>query len=192
MPPTYEQAAADAAPPYWETTILAPGMGGPDEVYIDGLPVGSVFSFGWNAMISLAFPIVGFLLTYLLHSTHAAKNGSRAGLGVTLIQYGFDIRGTADDLPPEMSGPDGYADPPDPNSHDFNSGDVTGENGNGGSITSTEWLAYLLMIVGWFMLIKSVADFLKARRHEMLVLQSPDRGLGVPVVADGEDPDRVV
>jgi hypothetical protein len=27
-------------------------------------------------------------LTYLLHTTHAAKNGSRAGLGITLIQLG--------------------------------------------------------------------------------------------------------
>jgi hypothetical protein len=30
----------------------------------------------------------GFLLTYVLHTTHAAKNGSRAGLGITLIQLG--------------------------------------------------------------------------------------------------------
>lgn len=32
--------------------------------------------------------LAGFLLTYLLHTTHAAKNGSRAGLGITLIQLG--------------------------------------------------------------------------------------------------------
>jgi hypothetical protein len=46
---SYEQAAADAAPAYWETTILAPGMS-PDEIYIEGLPVGSFFAFVWNAM----------------------------------------------------------------------------------------------------------------------------------------------
>ncbi|EER44148.1 metal homeostatis protein bsd2 [Histoplasma capsulatum H143] len=39
LPPTYEQAAADATPPYWETTIVAPGMSS-DEVYVDGLPQG--------------------------------------------------------------------------------------------------------------------------------------------------------
>merc|ERR1712225_86236 len=72
-PPTYEQAAADSAPPYWETTILAPGMGGPDEVYVDGLPVGSVFSFIWNGMISMSFQLVGFLLTYLLHPTRSQE-----------------------------------------------------------------------------------------------------------------------
>src|SRR6202034_1384113 len=93
-PPTYEQAAADATPPYWENTIVAPGMTG-DEVYVDGLPVGSVFSFIWNGMISMSFQLVGFLLTYLLHTTHAAKNGSRAGLGLTLVQYGFSMKSAA-------------------------------------------------------------------------------------------------
>lgn len=135
QPPTYEQAAADAAPPYWETTILAPGFGGGDEVYIDGMPVGSVFSFIWNGMISMSFQLVGFLLTYLLHSTHAAKNGSRAGLGITLIQYGFYMKGTGSAGAGAGGmgggsgvGGDGYTNPPDPNAHDFdpntvNSGD---------------------------------------------------------------------
>ncbi|CVL01588.1 related to metal homeostasis protein [Fusarium fujikuroi] len=190
LPPSYEQAAADAAPPYWETTILAPGMGGPDEVYIDGMPVGSFFSFVWNGMISTSFQLVGFLLTYLLHSTHAAKNGSRAGLGITLIQYGFYMKGVSEDEPPAMSGPDGYAAPPDPNSHNFKQGDVTDDDL--GSISGGEWLGYVLMVVGWFLLIKSVAEFLRARRHEQLVLQSPDRGLGVPIIAEGESNERVV
>jgi hypothetical protein len=194
---TYEQAAADAAPPYWETTILAPGLGGPDEVYLDGMPVGSFFSFVWNGMISMSFQLVGFLLTYLLHSTHAAKNGSRAGLGITLIQYGFYMKGTTPTgaVPPQMNGPDGYASPPDPNAHDFDPNAVTPGADNGGSIseiTGSEWIAYVLMVVGWFILIRAVSDYLKARRHEQLVLQSPDRGLGVAIIAEGENPERVV
>ena len=166
-------------------------MGGFDEVYVDGLPVGSVFSFIWNAMISTSFQLVGFLLTYLLHSTHAAKNGSRAGLGITLIQYGFYMKSTITDGPPTMGGPDGYAAPPDPNSHNFEETDVT-EGGDGSDMTGGEWFSYVLMIAGWFILIKSVAEFLRARRHEQLVLQSPDRGLGVPVIASNEPAERVV
>ncbi|OAA59783.1 hypothetical protein SPI_05981 [Niveomyces insectorum RCEF 264] len=218
LPPSYEHAAADAAPPYWETTILAPGLGGPDDVFVDGMPVGSVFSFVWNGMISMSFQVVGFLLTYLLHSTHAAKNGSRAGLGITLIQYGFYMKGSDSGGAGGMSGAgaaaagsnggDGYANPPDPNAHDFNPGSVSTGNGGGGGggdgsgsggggggladIASSEWAAYALMIVGWFVLIRAVSDFLKARRHEQLVLQSPDRGLGVAVIAEGETPDHVV
>jgi hypothetical protein len=60
---------------------------------IDNLPTGSLFSFLWNMLVSISFQFVGFLLTYLLHTTHAARLGSRAGLGVTLIQYGFALRG---------------------------------------------------------------------------------------------------
>ncbi|TVY57297.1 Metal homeostatis protein BSD2 [Lachnellula suecica] len=201
-PPTYEQAAADAAPPYWETTILAPGLGGPDEVYVEGLPVGSVFSFIWNGMISMSFQLVGFLLTYLLHTTHAAKNGSRAGLGITLVQYGFYMKGSGNSASPPANGADpAYSQPPDPNSHDFDPNQVqagaggmdnSGSSGGISDIASSEWLAYILMIVGWFILIRAVSDFLKARRHEQLVLQSPDRGLNVPIIASGEESETVV
>jgi len=199
-PPTYEQAAADAAPPYWETTILAPGMGDANEVYIDGLPVGSVFSFAWNGMISMSFQLVGFLLTYLLHTTHAAKNGSRAGLGITLVQYGFYMKGSGSSIvtpPPNGQDPQ-YAQPPDPNSHDFDPSQVSssgmGKTSSGGlgSIASSEWIAYILMIVGWFILIRAVSDFMKARRHEQLVMQSPERGLNVPIIATGEEDETVV
>ncbi|KAH7394098.1 hypothetical protein DE146DRAFT_679372 [Phaeosphaeria sp. MPI-PUGE-AT-0046c] len=201
-PPTYEQAAADATPPYWETTILAPGTFG-DEVFVEGLPVGSLFSFIWNAMISMSFQLVGFLLTYLLHTTHAAKNGSRAGLGITLVQFGFGFRsavlnpgGSSNDTP--NPGFDGGV-PNEPNSHDFDP-DTVGSPGSSDSgmtpaasaVTGSDWIAYGLMIVGWFILIKSVSDFIRARRHEQLVLQSPDRGLGVAVVAEGESPERSV
>jgi hypothetical protein len=158
--------------------------------------VGSFFGFAWNAMITLLFQFVGFLLTYLLHSTHAAKNGSRAGLGILLIQYGFYMKGA----PPgagsgaggqsQMEG-GGYANPGDPNSHDFNAGDVNqGEAAS--DLSGTDWAGYLLMIAGWFILIRAVSDYLKARRHEQLVLQSPDRGLGIPIIATGESSERVV
>ncbi|KAF2278405.1 metal homeostatis protein bsd2 [Westerdykella ornata] len=202
-PPTYEQAAADATPPYWETTILAPGTFG-DEVYVEGLPVGSLFSFVWNAMISMSFQFVGFLLTYLLHTTHAAKNGSRAGLGITLVQWGFTMKSSAamnpgSDTVNDYPDPNSNAIPADPNSHNFDPNALPGSPSAGAAdspasagITSSDLLAYALMIVGWFILIKSVSDFIRARRHEQLVLQSPDRGLGTAVVAEGESPERSV
>ena len=45
-----------------------------------------------TTFLSFFFQFIGFLVTYLLHTTHAAKYGSRAGLGLTLIQYGFYSR----------------------------------------------------------------------------------------------------
>jgi hypothetical protein len=49
-------------------------------------------------LVSVAFSFLGFVLTYLLHTTHAAKYGSRAGLGITLIQYGWALRTRAEQL----------------------------------------------------------------------------------------------
>jgi hypothetical protein len=174
-------------------------------------------------MISLSFQLVGFILTYLLHTTHAAKNGSRAGLGITLIQYGFYMKNTDFSKIP-VNDPTWGAPPPDPTSTEFDPDQAMGmgmdmvaaatttaaaaaatatetaaadmsnavEASLGGSIAGSEWLAYALMIVGWFILIRAISDFLKARRHEQLVLQSPDRGLSVPVIAAGETAETVV
>lgn len=152
-------------------------------------------------MISMSFQLVGFLLTYLLHTTHAAKNGSRAGLGITLIQYGFYMKGTNNVVTPPSGASDAsYAQPPDPNSHDFDPDKVNAaatagmDSGSGGigDIASSEWFAYALMIVGWFILIRAFSDFIRARRHEQLVLQSPDRGLPVPIIATGEESETIV
>lgn len=88
-------AVLDAAPPYFDTTVHATlggagiGGGGLDEILIEGLPVGNIFSFFWSLLVSMSFQFVGFLLTTLLATSHAARNGSRAGLGITLIQYGI-------------------------------------------------------------------------------------------------------
>ena len=112
-------------------------------------------------LISLSFNFVGFLLTYLLHTTHAAKYGSRAGLGVTLLQYGFALRNR------EMGGGPGQAGewgawedgsqpaptPSEPNLDGASSGTNdtvpvsggTDEFGNGGVPYPQEWIAFLLM-----------------------------------------------
>ncbi|WFC99537.1 hypothetical protein MYAM1_002282 [Malassezia yamatoensis] len=102
LPPTYEIAAADTAPTYWESTAfsgnpLAESEGGwtpesahvgePSELILDGMLLGTVFGFVWNVFVSGSFQFVGFIMTFLLHTTHAAKLGSRTGLGITLIQY---------------------------------------------------------------------------------------------------------
>ena len=75
---------------------------------IDALPTGSLFSFLWNMLVSISFQFVGFLLTYLLHTTHAAKLGSRAGLGITLIQYGFAMRGRSEEWNKDQQEVDGW------------------------------------------------------------------------------------
>jgi hypothetical protein len=156
------------------------------------MPVGSFSNFVWNGFISMWHPII-FLLTYLLHSTHASKNGALSGLGIQLIQWGFTLKSAPDDGMGD--GSDGYAQPADPNSHNFDPQAVSTDGGDGSSwndVASGEYVAYILMIIGWFILIRAISDYIKARRHEMLVLQSPDRGLGIPIIAEGERAETVV
>ncbi|CAO3626132.1 unnamed protein product [Mucor hiemalis] len=153
VPPTYEEASADAAPPYWQTTIIAPaGMG--DMVLVEGLPVGNIFSFLWNLTVSASFQLVGFMLTYLLHTTHAAKDGARAGLGISLIQYGFYVRsrGTLDE--------------------DF---DYDGEGHETGQDAATaDAVAYIMMFVGWFVILRAVSDYNRARKMERIITSEPN------------------
>ncbi|VVT53145.1 uncharacterized protein SAPINGB_P003426 [Magnusiomyces paraingens] len=205
VPPTYEEAAADAAPLYWETTIMAPGYS--DEIFIDGLPVGSPINFIWNMMVSAAFQFVGFLLTYLLHTSHAAKHGSRAGLGFTLFQYGFylqpSINGSSSSSSGAPTGPDREFEPSDPNNYDLSSNhdDISGSYHKAAiaasSVTTTSsgdpsssasgWISIILMVLGFCIVAKSIFDYVRVRRMEMMIVQSPSS-----VIVDPEDADNMV
>lgn len=103
-PPTYEEAAADALPEYWELTVISPIYD--DEVFVEGLPVGNIANLVWNVLVAVAFQFVGFVLCYLLHTLHAAKQGARAGLGVTFVIFGYKRipanRGLAETLPERL------------------------------------------------------------------------------------------
>lgn len=100
-PPSYQSALRDAVPPYWDTTVVLPSSASPfgplsssisgDEILIDGMASGNLFSFVGNLVVSVAFQWIGFLLTYVMHTTHAAKHGSRAGLGITLIFFALKL-----------------------------------------------------------------------------------------------------
>jgi hypothetical protein len=200
-PPTYASAQADAVPPYWETTVHAPFT--PDslgEMIIDSLPTGSLFSFLWNLLVSVSFQFVGFLLTYLLHTTHAARFGSRAGLGITLIQYGFALRARLDGSGGEDNSWDetwrvGEDKPNFPTAAEASSSDFYksynssfGGNSSTQGLTdeqatilvadaTTEWLSFFLMTVGWFILLTSLLGFWRVKRWERNILASQQQNV---------------
>ncbi|KAG5724979.1 Metal homeostatis protein BSD2 [Termitomyces sp. T112] len=189
-PPSYASAQADAVPPYWETTVHAPFTPGTvGEIIVDNLPTGSLFAFLWNMLVSVSFQFVGFLFTYLLHTTHAAKLGSRAGLGVTLIQYGFTLRGQLDNpngTDQEVWGSFGEISRPTTsegtspyirrimNSTIYASAtDLTEEQANSVLMgATTEWLSFFLMTIGWFILLTSLLGFWRVKRWERSILAS--------------------
>lgn len=171
-PPTYESAAADQAPPYWETTIiggpgslhpLAPGglgwtpgspvAGALEDLILEGLPLGNFFGLAWNLLISMTFQFVGFLLTYLLYTTHAAKCGSRAGLGVTLIQYGYYLRTAANRRAAHHSHAEDLADD-----------DSVPDEQQRKRLAAGNFLSVTLMFLGWLILLTSVFSYLRLYR----------------------------
>ena len=139
--PSYDDARADAVPPYWETVVHAPSD--PSSILVNDLPAGSVFIFILNILISYLFQFIGFFLTYLLHTSHAAKFGSRVGLGLTLIQFALysrtallevDAQLGKDKSPPVLNNTDPTPKAPVPV--------------DGITFTSKDWLSIMLMTIG--------------------------------------------
>ena len=163
---------------------------------IEDLPSGSIFVFVANLFTSFLFQFVGFLLTYLLHTTHAAKFGSRAGLGLTLIQYGFYSR----------AGDSGFGVPNENVSgirrvserSFLATGSASAEHppadGVFLNVASREWLSFLLMTLGtywriilrhtmliycpplgWFLLLSSLFGFWRIKHWEASIRASQAR-----------------
>jgi hypothetical protein len=86
-PPTYEAVVGDNVPNYFETCIT--GIDEWGDVMIEGYPVGTFVVYCISLFVSFSFDFLGFLVTSFLAVTHAAKYGSQAGLGMTLVRYGF-------------------------------------------------------------------------------------------------------
>jgi len=153
---------------------------------IDDLPSGSIWIFIANIFISFFFQFVGFVLTYLLSTSHAARYGSRAGLGLTLIQYGFYSRGGQ-----STDGDDDVA-WPTPSATTTPRAESSAEPSAAPSptddmpvITSRDWLSFLLMTLGWFLLLSSVIGFWRVKRWESSI-----RSTSSPTPRTPEDIER--
>jgi hypothetical protein len=112
---------------------------------VEDLPTGSLWLFASNLIISFFFQFIGFLFTYLLHTSHAGKYGSRAGLGLTLIQFGFYSHSMSTNS--GEGGDTSIAAPsatPTPGSAP-NLGEQDGVIPN---VTPKDWLAFLFMTLG--------------------------------------------
>ncbi|KAI0058674.1 hypothetical protein BV25DRAFT_1810491 [Artomyces pyxidatus] len=189
-PPSYAAASADAAPAYWETTVHAPSatdLNG--DMIVDELPTGSLITFFFTALVSWFFQLPGFILTYLLHGTHAGKFGSQAGLALTLIQYGFGATMNSD-----YPGMDSGA----------QEGDMGMGLGLGAPFPDMrsladlpppyvghEWVSFILMTIGWFLLLTSLVGYFRVKRFEMSVRASRSRG-PAPLSTEDLERDRVM
>ena len=128
---------------------------------VDELPTGPVVTFFLTTFVSWFFQFPGFILTYLLHGTHAGKYGSQAGLALTLIQFGLGASFTNSEGFPGMGGGDsqggqGEADENGPSSSlpsDVPSSPAAEDKTMLNSFVGSEWISFFLMTIGMCLLL---------------------------------------
>ncbi|KAJ9082168.1 hypothetical protein DSO57_1006905 [Entomophthora muscae] len=166
--PDYDEAMQEPSPPHFDDAIAhATSLSGLqiDDLLVEGLPVGGLLSFAWNALVSQLFQFVGFLLTYLLHINHAGRLGSITGLGITLLSFGVKLRY-------KILNPDAVSARDDADDFSF----VLGNRGDDVP-NSAIWLAYMLMIVGWVIVLKSVTEYIRLRKERSAILHCPEAAI---------------
>ncbi|KZW04108.1 hypothetical protein EXIGLDRAFT_758409 [Exidia glandulosa HHB12029] len=181
-PPTYYSAMADPAPAYWAETVHAdaPSINMPGELIVDDLPTGSIMMFAWATLVTTSFAWVGVFLAYLLNKTsHAGRHGSRAGLGLWFIRYGYELY---------LSQANSFEDTDEDWHWEFINGTQRLVHGDAdGGITPATfddmetiafrnamngWMAILLLFIGSMVISISIGQFAKVKRYEAAVLAS--------------------
>ncbi|GJJ77334.1 hypothetical protein EMPS_09693 [Entomortierella parvispora] len=195
-PPAYDSAVQDITPPYFEMTVATPSVFG-DEILVDGIPVGNIFQFAWNVVVAVSFQFLGVLLTYMLHNSHASKSGSMVGLGITLVNFGVQMRGgfgpmlgfSASESGAENSSagevtqintekPPAYVD----DTGYIGGGGVEMRYGSNADSAEMDWLqtdmeshwvSMILILAGWTIIIRSMAQYVAAKRTEKVISALP-------------------
>ncbi|KAF9347076.1 hypothetical protein BGX26_001420 [Mortierella sp. AD094] len=181
-PPAYDSAVQDITPPYFEMTVTTPVVFG-DEIVVDGIPVGNFFQFLWNVVVAVSFQFLGVLLTYLLHNSHASKAGSMVGLGITLLNFGLRMRGDLDSIFGGGSDSAGEITQIDKLPSVDDTGYISG-NPYGASTDSAQmdwletdmenrWVSLILMVAGWMIIVKALAEYATAKRTERVIRVQP-------------------
>ena len=179
LPPTYDAAAADAAPTYWESTVFggayasAMGEGGwtPEsgavgeirDMLVNQLPLGSIVGFMWNMILSAMFQFVGFFLTFFLYTTHAAKLGSRTGLGITLFQYGMFLLSRIASPAQEN------------NSNDSTNSDTNGDKSDAPTpeqVRNSKLISYAFVLIGLFLMVHGTLKFVFMYKDALKIVRN--------------------
>jgi hypothetical protein len=98
------------------------------------------------------------------------------------VQYGFYLRDA-----PNVQVPDGTVLPDPESSGDADTPPIPNDDIPMEQLPRAEWMSYLLMVVGWFILIRSVGEYYRVKQLEKAVRATPTAmGASSAVVAEGE------
>lgn len=151
-PPAYEDVEQEEPPNYLETTFFTTGITSDGEVLVEGFPVGDYVTFLVNMFVSTTFDFLGFLLTSILATSHAARYGSQAGLGLTLMRVGALVRSR----------------------NEINSDDQFGPNSDSTETQQRrDWTGFLLLTIGLFIVLRANAEYFRLHRLEAVIQSTP-------------------
>lgn len=157
LPPMYSEVLlaerpSEPVPPYAEETLVSSIVENGD-LLIDGLPVGTAAQFFVTLFISALFDFVGYFMTSILATSHASRQGSRAGLGATLIRIGLLLKYKSD----QEEFPTG----PGLSHHEV-------------IRRQAEWISVIFIAAGAFIMAKANGEFIRVCYLRRLLLSSPE------------------
>lgn len=131
-------------------------------------------------IVSMSFQFVGFFLTYLLHTSHATKNGSKAGLGFTFMSMGYQM------LQGKSLTEDGSRDEPSIDADTGYMGNMPPASEMDLTLQSTSeyyWLSWFMVILGAAIVGQSLFEFARAKKTQIVVNASSSESLEESVSA---------
>ncbi|KAI8620618.1 hypothetical protein BC830DRAFT_1077713 [Chytriomyces sp. MP71] len=141
-------------PHYLDAGVTVGGVVCEDgDVLVDGMPVGDFFSFFANLFVSMSFDFIGFLMTSMLATSHAAKCGAKSGLGITFMRYGMLV------LEKDAEVEDATA---RYNPQDYDRVERIAKH--------NDMIAYIMILFGAFIMMRANADYVKAQRVRNVML----------------------
>lgn len=158
LPPSYADVIDmehEEIPSYYETILVntAPSVSIEDDVLlIEGMPVGNFFSFFASMIVTLSFDFLGYLIAMLMSQTHSGLYGAKCGLGVLLLRHGVFIETQVRQRLSEDKEMDEEA---------------------RGSLDIYNFLAYISMFAGFWLVVKSNLDYIRVRKLEGVMRTRP-------------------
>jgi len=127
----------------------------------------------------VSFQFIGFAVTYMLHTSHATKYGSRTGLGITLIQTGIYMREGDDEG--DINGNQLWGGNPPIGAQNTTGSAISDPSLNASFSPSAQsmntfystYFSFALMTIGWFLVVSSLLGYARIKRIERALRNPP-------------------
>ncbi|KAG0290747.1 hypothetical protein BGZ98_003301 [Dissophora globulifera] len=167
QPPTYDSAVQDITPPYFEMAVASPNVFG-NEILVEGIPVGTLFQFFWNVagltMVNFGIRMRGGLGAMFGNTD---DNYNNPNVGPPTLGSAGEITNVDKNYPVYVDDT-GYVSEPDA-TYGSDSGNVASQMEWFDAGMENHWVSLILMITGWLIIVKALAEYATAKRTERIM-----------------------